>query len=147
MENGKVSGKRIVITVILAVVAVGVGGCKKPADTTRRVSAQPRRIGSVLPDNRKGAELQSPAGAAKSAQPSRVSASGKPSTTTAAAKKETPPRQDQPYTLYTVKKGDTLMAIARRFYGDASRYKDIAKANNLVDPSKIYVGQVLKIPR
>ena len=49
-------------------------------------------------------------------------------------------------TVYTVQKGDTLYAIARKFYGDQRRYRDIAKANNLADPNRIYVGQVLKIP-
>jgi nucleoid-associated protein YgaU len=49
---------------------------------------------------------------------------------------------------YTVEKGDTLSAIAKKFYGDASDYPIIFEANKpmLADPDKIYPGQVLRIP-
>jgi nucleoid-associated protein YgaU len=49
---------------------------------------------------------------------------------------------------YTVEKGDTLSAIAKKFYGDASDYPAIFEANKpmLSDPDKIYPGQVLRIP-
>ena len=51
-------------------------------------------------------------------------------------------------TTYTVQAGDTLSGIARRFYGNANEYMDIFNANRdqLSDPDKIQVGQVLKIP-
>lgn len=48
---------------------------------------------------------------------------------------------------YTVKPGDTLWAIAERFYGDAKRYLEIADASGLDDPPTVEVGQVLRIPR
>ena len=47
---------------------------------------------------------------------------------------------------YTVQPGDTLSKIARKVYGDGRKYPLIQKANNLSDPSKIHVGQVLVIP-
>lgn len=47
---------------------------------------------------------------------------------------------------YKVKSGDTLTAIAERIYGDAQKYMLIANANNIRDPNKIEVGQVLDIP-
>ncbi|GAB4531793.1 MAG: hypothetical protein Kow0063_11490 [Anaerolineae bacterium] len=47
---------------------------------------------------------------------------------------------------YVVKPGDTLGAIARQFYGNAARYTLIAEANNITDPRRIWVGQVLTIP-
>jgi len=47
---------------------------------------------------------------------------------------------------YTVKSGDTLSKIALAVYGDGSKYPLIQKANNLSDPGKIRVGQVLVIP-
>jgi nucleoid-associated protein YgaU len=49
---------------------------------------------------------------------------------------------------YTVVKGDTLSAIAKRFYGNANEYMRIFEANKnqLSDPDKIQIGQVLKIP-
>ena len=47
---------------------------------------------------------------------------------------------------YTVKNGDMLMVIARKFYGDESKYTLIMKANNMTNADVIYPGQKLKIP-
>jgi len=49
---------------------------------------------------------------------------------------------------YEVKSGDTLSAIAKEMYGDASMYPQIFEANKpmLSDPDKIYPGQKLVIP-
>ena len=44
---------------------------------------------------------------------------------------------------YTVKAGDTLAAIAGKFNVTLTA---LEQANNITDPNKIYVGQVLKIP-
>ncbi|MCK9797798.1 peptidoglycan-binding protein LysM [Pseudomonas chlororaphis] len=48
----------------------------------------------------------------------------------------------------TVKKGDTLSAIAKVHYGNANLYNKIFEANKplLSHPDKIYPGQVLRIP-
>lgn len=50
--------------------------------------------------------------------------------------------------FYTVKRGDSLSKIAKRFYGDPMKYKKIFDANKpmLKDPNLIYAGQVLRIP-
>ena len=45
-------------------------------------------------------------------------------------------------TTYTVKKGDTLITIARKFN---TTYMDIARKNNIKNANKIYIGQILKI--
>jgi len=49
---------------------------------------------------------------------------------------------------YTVKKGDTLQKIAKKFLGRSSRWPEIYKANKdiIKKPSKIYPGQVIIIP-
>jgi nucleoid-associated protein YgaU len=49
---------------------------------------------------------------------------------------------------HDVASGDTLSALAKRYYGDASKYNRIFEANRdqLSDPDKIKVGQKLKIP-
>ena len=47
---------------------------------------------------------------------------------------------------HVVKAGDTLGAIARDMYGSAAKYTIIAEANNITDPRRIWVGQVLTIP-
>ncbi len=49
---------------------------------------------------------------------------------------------------HDVVRGDTLSAIARKFYGDANKYPVIFEANRpmLTHPDKIYPGQKLRIP-
>lgn len=50
--------------------------------------------------------------------------------------------------FYTVKSGDSLSKIAKRYLGNAMAYPDIFEANTpmLTHPDKIYPGQVLRIP-
>ena len=50
--------------------------------------------------------------------------------------------------MYTVVAGDSLSKIAKKYYGNASKYNAIFEANKpmLKDPDKIYPGQVLRIP-
>ncbi len=50
--------------------------------------------------------------------------------------------------FYEIKKGDTLGAIAKQFYGNASQYMRIFEANREIisDPDKIYPGQKIRIP-
>jgi nucleoid-associated protein YgaU len=57
-------------------------------------------------------------------------------------------RPEPPATFYTVKKGDTLSAIAKTYYKNANKYPVIFEANKpmLTHPDKIYPGQVLRIP-
>lgn len=47
---------------------------------------------------------------------------------------------------YIVQTNDSLWKIAENLLGDGSRYEELAKINNIVDPNKIYPGQVLIIP-
>lgn len=47
---------------------------------------------------------------------------------------------------YTVKKGDTLWAIAQRYLGSGYKYKEI-KDLNALNSDMIYPGQTLKIPK
>jgi len=48
---------------------------------------------------------------------------------------------------YTVVKGDYLWNIAIRAYEDGYKWTEIAKTNNLANPSLIFAGNVLKLPR
>jgi nucleoid-associated protein YgaU len=50
-------------------------------------------------------------------------------------------------TSYTVVKGDYLWSIAVRAYGDGYKWTEIAKVNDLANPSMIFSGNVLKLPR
>ena len=49
---------------------------------------------------------------------------------------------------YTIEKGDTLWAIAKKHLGDGNKYHDIFAANREVikDPDLIYPGQKIRIP-
>ena len=49
---------------------------------------------------------------------------------------------------YTVKKGDCLWNIAKKFYGNGALYTKIydANTNKIANPNLIYVGQVFVIP-
>lgn len=62
-----------------------------------------------------------------------------------AVEEPTPPPPPAPRT-YTVVSGDTLFAIAERFYGDGNRYPEIAAASGIANPDLINVGQVVTIP-
>lgn len=54
--------------------------------------------------------------------------------------------QDSGDTVYTVKPGDSLSAIAQKFYGDPMEYKKIAHYNNISNPDLIHPGDRLRIP-
>jgi nucleoid-associated protein YgaU len=57
-------------------------------------------------------------------------------------------QSSQPAQYHTVASGDTLSAIAKKFYGDANKYQAIFEANKpmLKHPDKIYPGQSLRVP-
>lgn len=47
---------------------------------------------------------------------------------------------------YTIRAGDTLSAIAVRRYGSARQWRKITRANPGLDPRRLRVGQVIKLP-
>ncbi len=58
--------------------------------------------------------------------------------------------QAEPEAQYhDVIRGDTLSALAKKYYGNANKYPAIFEANQpmLTHPDKIYPGQKLRIPR
>ena len=57
-----------------------------------------------------------------------------------------PPPAPEPARTYTVVSGDTLWAIAERFYGDGNQYRRIAEASGISNPDLIHPGQVVTIP-
>lgn len=48
--------------------------------------------------------------------------------------------------IYQVKSGDSLSIIARDVLGDMSRWPDLARLNNLVQPYTIFPGMQLILP-
>lgn len=61
------------------------------------------------------------------------------------AQEQTPAASGEEKT-YIVKSGDTLAAIAIKFYGDSTLDDLIAEANDITDPTSIKPGQKLIIP-
>jgi LysM repeat protein len=65
-----------------------------------------------------------------------------------------PPAPWSPYAVavtprqrsYRVRSGDTLWSIAAKVYGEPNRWHQIADANNIRNPRRLRVGQVLIIP-
>lgn len=79
-------------------------------------------------------------------------------TSTSTTAKKTTPKKEKKVTstpkassakrTYTVKRGDCLWNIAKRFYGNGSAYTKIydANTNKIANPNLIYPGQVFVIP-
>lgn len=63
-------------------------------------------------------------------------------------KKEKKDSKKESGRTHTVQKGDTLTSIAKKYYGDANRWKDIYNANKtrIKDKDKLTIGTKLIIP-
>lgn len=55
-------------------------------------------------------------------------------------------RQREQGRTYVIQSGDSLAAIAQDVYGDPTRWRDIARANDLREPYSLTVGESLQIP-
>ena len=47
---------------------------------------------------------------------------------------------------HRVEKGDTLEGIAKRYFGSEKRVDDIKKLNPTVDPTRMRIGQIIRLP-
>ncbi|WP_027625526.1 LysM peptidoglycan-binding domain-containing protein [Clostridium lundense] len=56
-----------------------------------------------------------------------------------------PPEPD--YYTYTMKSGDTLWALAVKYYSNGNSWPKIANASGISNPRRIPVGYVVKIPK
>lgn len=75
----------------------------------------------------------------------RTDADGK----TIATTQKTRPAENAPnIKSYTVKNGDTLWSIAKKYLGNGAKYKEIYNLNKdkIKNPNLIYPGQILEIP-
>ncbi|HEY3996745.1 MAG TPA: LysM peptidoglycan-binding domain-containing protein [Mycobacterium sp.] len=81
-------------------------------------------------------------------EPAAEEAQPEPAVEEAAAEPvaEAAPEPEPAVRTYTVESGDSLWAIAERFYGDGSKYQVIADASGIPNPDLIQPGQVLTIP-
>ncbi|MEF3367447.1 sulfite exporter TauE/SafE family protein [Methylocystis sp. 9N] len=69
-----------------------------------------------------------------------------PSPQAAAQPTEAAPPVAEAAPIYRVGRGDTLRAIAKKLYGEESRWRDIAAANPSLNPKKLRAGQTLNLP-
>ncbi len=53
---------------------------------------------------------------------------------------------DAARTTYIVKKGDTIMSICKKYYGNTEKLNEIIAVNNIEDADKLYIGQEIKLP-
>ena len=114
----------------------GARGDAEPQDDVLSFSITGRRRADVLPyatDRGRGTPSAVRAPAPRRRRAESQAASARPRT--------------RAY-VYTVKSGDTLSAIALRFYGDASLWKAILRANSkrLGRPSDLRIGMKLIVP-
>ena len=53
---------------------------------------------------------------------------------------------DAAQTTYIVKKGDIIMSICKKYYGNTEKLNEIIAVNNIEDADKLYIGQEIKLP-
>ena len=63
-----------------------------------------------------------------------------------AASAEMVKEADAAQTTYIVKKGDTIMSICKKYYGNTEKLNEIIAVNNIEDADKLYIGQEIKLP-
>lgn len=86
-------------------------------------------------------------------QPTRNTQTGSMTDLNARQTQDRQPAQTQANPIspeyYEIKKGDSLSAIAKQQYGDATKWRTIYEANKDVikNPDLIYPGQKIKIPK
>lgn len=53
----------------------------------------------------------------------------------------------RPHRVHRVQPGETLDRISARYYGDSTRWRELATANGIEDPLAIRAGTLLSVPR
>jgi nucleoid-associated protein YgaU len=133
-------------------VAVAVWASKTSGEKVRLVLQDDRDLVIYTADGRalwsSGTALAGEAEAPATEAPAAPTAAPPAPTAAPAAPPAAPaaPTEAPAKRIYTVVSGDTLWAIAARFYGDGSQYPKIASANGIANPDLIMVGQQLTIP-
>ena len=54
--------------------------------------------------------------------------------------------QVERYIVHTIKSGESLSKVAKKYYGDYHKFSIIAKYNDIIDATRIRVGQKIKVP-
>ncbi len=108
-------------------------------------SPQPRRTTVSVNSNQADADRSEPEVPANDPLAKSSNTSG-PTADLAQAPSTTPRTTPARTVPYTVKQDDSLWTIADAWFGDANQWDLIAKANPLIDPDRLKLGQVLRLP-
>jgi nucleoid-associated protein YgaU len=135
--KGETKMKRaLMVLVVVGVAAMLATGCSQKKDDTLQPVEAGKAPAIVAPKNGKTT-------VEKITTPAKTTPAKTTPVKTTATKTDTTKKQE-----YTVKAGDTLSAIAKKFYGDETLWKKIADANKdkVKNVDKITIGEVLVIP-
>ena len=100
-----------------------------------------------------GLNTTSPARSAESAESEVEKTDGaEPATSDKPEPKSEPKPEPKPKPVastevYTVQDGDVIITIAEDWFGESGRHDEIIALNPGVDPTKLQIGQILKMPR
>ena len=138
---------RITVALVAMLVAATVlVGCEKK----ETVGEPPIQIG-MAPGEFETYEEQTPV-STETTDDSTATTTGQETATSGEAKTATTSTDDTETTtisrMYTIRKGDTLFALARRFYSDERKWRDIWNANRGKIPNKdlLLVGTEIVLP-
>ena len=124
-----------------------------PKKTTRKVQVvefelYPIKVEEGPRASSKAAKSQEPSAGAKEGMQARPQTVQVPITVVSSVVAEPEEATMTVIKNYTVKKGDTLQTISRKFYGTTKRWNEIYESNRkiLKSPHSIYPGQVIEVP-
>jgi len=146
--------KWMCVACAVALLAVGSAGCKKPEKATTFHPPEPIVSPSELTDTTPSFDRSSspepvvrPVYVERITPPGGTYGMGETTTVDTGLPVDTGPVASAGQS-YVVRKGDTLYALARRFYSDHRKWRVIYEANKatMSDPNQIRVGQTLTIP-
>jgi len=135
------------LLLVLTLFALAVSGFRGLLPTTGVAATPSTAPVAVIPTaNPTPNPISSPASSQQLTLPPTGTSepTGTPAPTTVPGASAQPQPTPRPtYRTYVVKSGDTLSGIAAKFHTTVSA---IANLNHITDPSKLHVGQVLRIP-
>jgi LysM repeat protein len=123
------------VLLVATLLAVGISGIRAEGQTAALTSPTPGRSAVASPA---ASVVETPEPTTQSVPPPSPGQTTEPSVAPSIA-----PTPEPSYQLYTVKSGDTLAGIAAKYHTTVSA---ITTLNNITDPRKLHIGQVLKIP-
>ncbi len=129
--------RRIATTTLIAIVLVSVAGCQEP-EQQADLQNDTAQSAMMAPDY----YVTDPAASVSDGSYAETYPASEVGTPEAGA------AGDASGAIHLAVKGDTLFALARQYYNDQGRWKDIWEANRttMASPDVISIGQELVIP-